>query len=170
MNPDEHYLQYQPLIAEAAWARANNGGGSFEDLMGWGNVAYCEALHTWEPDKGAFSTHLTYQLKHKLGLAARSHHKYGANTTAIEEGWDIPVSDCAIVSVAFKHAVESLGYEAKEVVGLIFNAPGELCNFTQRTSVQVTRQKVCQYLRNKGLPWLKVHAVVDEIKAMLRSL
>ena len=93
MTPTEHYEKYVNLIRKAAWDRvAKNPNLEFDELVAWGNLAYCEALQTWDPDKGAFSTHLTWQLRHRLGKANQAKIEWDNHTTELDEARAMPAT------------------------------------------------------------------------------
>lgn len=182
----EHYKRYQDLIRKAAWEKAkrNSYGLCFEELMGWGNLAYAEALQTHDPEKGAFSTHLTYELKRHLGKAMKGARKHVENVPL--EDWvetrhprpGVRHEDLSALlntgwldtekAVAFTEGLSNLSEEAQELVGMVFNSPLEFCDLT-RERISVSLPNIKKYLASEGWP-VRANRVVKEIKAMLRSL
>jgi hypothetical protein len=167
MTQTQHYEKFQNLIHKAAWDRCRkNPGLSFGELVGEGNLAYCEALQTWNPNKGQFSTHLTWRLRHHLGRANSQTIDHDNHTTALDDG--LQVADPKACGGMWS-ALENLGAEAREVVGLILGSAGELADFTMG-SVKVTQGQIRSSLRSKGWSWRTIESAMTEIKVMLRSL
>ncbi len=165
-----HYLSHQNLIHKAAWQRIRqNPSLDFQDLVSCGNVAYCEALGTWDPAKGKFSTHLVWRLRHRLGQENGSKIEWDNNTTVMDEAYEVPDHSNPLESGSLREALEGLGTEAMEVVNLILGTAGEFCDFTAG-SIKATRTSIQQHLRSWGWKWNKINAVMDEIKSMLRNM
>ncbi len=166
----DHYLQYQNLIRKAAWSMVRkNPTLDLEELVAEGGLAYCEALLTHDPAKGAFSTHLTWKLRHRLGAANSSRIDYDNHTTDLDHAREIPGLDNPLESDSFRAGLEGLGTEAIEVIILILGSTGELCDFTMN-SVKATRGNIQKYLRSLKWPWRKIDATLGEIKSMLKNL
>lgn len=171
MTPDEHYKKYVNLIRQKAWEKVRRNGHAldFEELMAVGNLAYAEALQSHDPDKGAFSTHLTYCLRHRLGKAVKGANKYKDNTMSMSEGFDAPDSTNTARAVAFGIALEGLGAEARHVAHLVLDSPLELVDLT-RQEVAVRASNIKRYLASEGWPKPLYMGAINEIKAMLRAL
>ncbi len=166
MTQTEHYEKYENLIHKEAWrkARLSYGRVDFEDLVAEGRLAYCEALQTWDQDKGAFSTHLTWRLRHRLNKAlAYGGHQDISEAHNVADDSD-PHRDCSLDS-----ALAGLGREAREVVGLVLGSSGEFADFTANC-IKVTRGNIRAFLRSLKWPGRKVDKAIDEIKNMLRTL
>jgi hypothetical protein len=161
---EDHYKKYRKLIYKAAWKRTKVTGQDFHDLVGEGNLAYCEALETWDPEKGAFSTHLTWKLKERFKRAI-SFNKYEELDTFPEIiGPGDPFTACA-----FKRGLETLGSDAKEIINTIFTSSGELCDMTIN-SIRVTKKNIFRYYRTKKWGRNKITHAMNEIKIMLLAI
>lgn len=166
----KHFVQHQNLIRKAAWQRVRqNPNLIFEELEAEGNLAYMEAVETYDPDKGKFSTHLTWRLRHRLGKANSRAIDHDNHTTALDEAANVPCRQSSIESSSFSRALEGLGAEARQVVNLILGSAGEFADFTA-VPVKVTRGHIQDYLRGWGWKWAKINDVMGEIKEMLKSL
>lgn len=164
---ETHYRQHQNLIHRAAWERCRgNPSLDFNDLVGEGNLAYMECLQTWDPAKGKFSTHLTWRLRYRLGRANSQAIDHNNHTTALGDGLQMadPKTKAGIWA-----ALENLGAEAREVIGLILGSASELADFTTGT-VKVTRGQIKNHLRSLGWSWQTIESVMAEIRTMLRNL
>ena len=165
-----HHAKYQNLIRRAAWYKVRqNPNLDFEEVCAEGALAYCEALQTHDPAKGAFSTHLTWQLKYRLGSINSSKIDWDNHTTDLDQAGEIPDPDNPLESSSLRTGLEGLGSEAMEVINLILGSAGELCDFTM-SSVKVTRGNIQKYLRSRKWPWRKIDMAIGEIKTMLRGL
>lgn len=165
---DEHYLKYQRMIAKAAWQRVErNRNLDLQELISEGNLAYCEARESFDPDLGAFSTHLTWRLRHRLGKANEMAICYDNHTEALDDMAER--ADPTEGGGGFQTALDGLGAEAKEVASLVLGSAGELCDFTC-SSVKVTVGRLRKHFRSLDWPHLKINAAIDEIRMMLRNL
>lgn len=164
---NDHYEQFQNLIHKACWDRCRrNPSLAFDELVSEGNLAYAEALQTWNPDKGKFSTHLTWRLRHHLGRANSQAIDHDNYTTTMDEG--LQVADPKACGGIWSN-LENLGAEAREVVSLILGSAGELADFTMG-SVKVTQGQIRSALRSRGWNWRTIECAMTEIKIMLRGL
>jgi len=165
----EHYEKYVNLIRKAVWDRVNGHGLEFDDLMGWGNIAYCEALRTYDPEKGAFSTHLTNWLKYELGRAVQAAYGYRNNTTGLDEANQVPDAHNPEREFAFGLAMASLRPEARQVVDMVINTPLEFCDLTKR-SVKITMGGIRSYLKSMGWGHRQIERAFTEVRKALKNL
>lgn len=59
---NELYKKYKRMIQKAAWQATKVCTESYDELLSRGNLLFCEATKSYNPGKGAFSTHLTWKL------------------------------------------------------------------------------------------------------------
>jgi len=182
MNQDIQYNDYVNLIYKSAWALINNGNTDqhFDDLVSDGNLAFAECLTTWDPDKGAFSTHLTWRVRFRMSRGMKQRRrKIGCRGCPTGNGSSHPrVESMDSESfpdqydhgpgpyeyARFREAMAGLGAEAREVVELVLGSPLEICDLTLQ-SIQVTRKRVIEYLRGLGWTMPRVNRAMNEIKA-----
>lgn len=178
------YEDYVNLIRKYAWkAYRKNPNIDISDLISMGNIAYCEAIKTWDKNLGSFSTHLTWQLKDYLrpkrlrncGLRVNREDHVALDDPEAPELADLsgPAVDR---EAGFRLAILSLSREAQEVVWLVLNLPEELADWTIRW-VRPCLGSVRSYLRNtptgehpNGWPKAKIERAFNEIKTALMAL
>jgi len=161
---DDHYEKYKALIFKEAWRKALLSNRDFQDLVAEGNLAYVEALKTWDPDKGAFSTHLTWKMKHRF----RETQAYGLDQE-LDSVLEIASPDNPLEACSFKEGLARLGAEALEVASVILGSSGELCDMTAN-KVRVTRKSIYKYYRSEKWPRCKIVNAMNEIRDMLQVL
>jgi len=162
---EDHYKEYKKLIYKEAWRKAKLYGLDFQDLIGEGNLAYCEALETWDPEKGAFSTHLTWRLKYRFGEVLG----FDASQKELGEVPELAGGENPLTSCSFKNGLETLSSDAKEVANIILGSSGELCDMTAN-KIRVTRKNIARYYRSKKWQRYKVVNAMNEIRDMLKTL
>jgi hypothetical protein len=178
MIVNEHYKRYQNMIRKYAWNKVrHNSNLEFDEMVAVGNLAYSEALQTWDESKGTFSTHLHWALRHRLGFTAgqkvddiffcRSINDVDADGIGLTDL--IPDPEDYEQSCNFHLAVGNLSSEAREVVDLIFNSAGELCDFTTKV-VKITLGNIRKNLRGKKWPANKVDKALAEVKGILQEI
>jgi hypothetical protein len=168
MTPEEHYVKYKNLIHMMAHRHANGSGLDHDDLMSVGHIAYMRALKTHNPEKGKFSTHLTHKLNGYMKTAIREARHWKNNTADLEVAGQVPDHGAAQEG-AFRDAMMGLGREARQVVGMIFNAPLEFCDLT-KDEVKVTVGGIKSWLRAEGCDLRRTRKIVGEIRQMLRQV
>lgn len=57
-----HFEKYQKLIQKQAWKYAKKWKIEYEEMEAEGYAIYCKALHSWDPTKASFITHLYFEL------------------------------------------------------------------------------------------------------------
>ena len=65
--PQPEYLDYERLIKKWAYNLSMKCPVGMDDLVSEGHIAFCDALSTWDPSKGMFSTHLVWQIRNRMG-------------------------------------------------------------------------------------------------------
>lgn len=166
----EHYRKYENLIRKSAWNRVRrNPRLDFDECVAVGNLAYAEALDTWDESRGCFSTHLYWRLRHRLGAANAQAIDDDNHLAGLDQAADAADPGDPFEACSFQSALDCLGEEAREVVGLILGSAGELVDFTA-SSVKVTRGNIRNYLRSLRWPGRKIDKAMKEIKDMLKNL
>ncbi len=57
-----HFEKYQKLIQKQAWKYSKKWNVEYDEMEAEGYMIYCQALKSWNPDKGSFTTHLYFAL------------------------------------------------------------------------------------------------------------
>jgi len=165
------YSDYIDLIRHEAWKRVRyNPFVAFEELVSQGHLAFAKATETWNPAKGKFSTHLTWQCRDYMGRVQGCRNY--SEEVSLDEPEALQVPDPAVgpyEETKFRSGVAALSQEALEVVRLVLNIPWELVDWTIRW-VRPSKGSIRQYLRSVGWSHGKIDRAFNEIKAMLAEL
>jgi hypothetical protein len=153
---EPNYEDFSALIHAEVWKRVKNGRNR-DELVSDGNLAFVEASKSWKPEKGKFSTHLSWRLRYRLkpSVERKTEHLEDLKMDPPENG-----------SGFFAAQVSGLSKEARHVVGLVFNSGVELVDMTAE-HVRTTKGTIRQYLRAEGWGHALITKVFDEIKEML---
>ena len=120
-----HFKQYELLIEQWALKYSRScPAADLTDLRAEGRLAYAEALTTWDPTRGMFSTHLVWKLRWFLSRWVR---REVAFTRSVDEGRDGAIYDGEtgeLVDVPappsfLDHLFAELGDEARELVRVL---------------------------------------------------
>jgi hypothetical protein len=66
--PEPQYSDYVNMIRKVAWKKIKtNPSLDFDELVSLGSLGFMQAVKSWDPNKGMFSTHLWYQLQDQMG-------------------------------------------------------------------------------------------------------
>ena len=124
---DEGYKKYENLINKMAWSAALATGLEYDELKSRGNLIFCEAVNTWDPAKGAFSTHLSWKL---LTLKHAIAERYAPNSaTGVETMW-VSLEQAAIGKDG--EELSSDPVEASEQYSQKMNETTDSCEWEQR--------------------------------------
>jgi len=84
-RPVPEYAQYEKLILKWAYYFARKCPVAVEDLVAEGHIAFCEALGTWDPAKGMFSTHLVWQIRNRMGGWVAREQRFAKTVRAVAQ-------------------------------------------------------------------------------------
>ncbi len=71
------YQGVEPMIWKIVNAYHRKYGGRKEELMSTARLAFMHAVHTWDASKGAFTTHVHWQVYYSLYNEAKDLHRQG---------------------------------------------------------------------------------------------
>jgi len=163
------FKDYIGLIRRECWKRvAHNPLLDWDELISAGHTAFLDAVASWKPKRGKFSTHLVWKLKDRLGKIQ------GCRNYVPLEDWEVleipDEREDPLRILSFRESLAALSGEALEVVWLILVSPTELVDWT--APVIIPTQKSIRAFLTEALKWK--HALVDsvfkEIRAMLKTL
>lgn len=80
----ELYKKYKRCIQKAAWAATKVCTETYDELLSRGNLIFCEACKTYDRNKGAFITHLTWKL---LTLKQTAKEMYTPSVNGVKQFW-----------------------------------------------------------------------------------
>lgn len=161
-SPKQHYITYYGLLR--SFIRRHYQRTTYTEAVSIANEAYVTALHTYDPTKGEFSTHLYYALKG----AFRTRYE----PQFVELDMCEPVTTNSPLSqLLFNEMISTLSTEAQEVVNTVLNTPIELIELTREvccTNYHITKNMLRKYLY-KHLGWShpKIDQIINEIKQVL---
>lgn len=183
-NPKPKFEDYIGLITKAAWYRVcMNPKLNVQDLISEAKVAFYEKyVNGWNPEKGKFSTYLTWQLRDLFDDRWPSRKGYVDSSECysfdlMDQLMNWEIADCPQLlsyitpesETSFKMALDNLGQEAKEVVSTIFFSGGELVDLTV-DHVRTTQSSIKQYFLSLGWKHTEINNAFLEIREALRSI
>jgi RNA polymerase sigma factor (sigma-70 family) len=144
-----------PDYEKLVWQWANSyarkcPAADVEDLAAEGRIAYCEALSSWNPSKGMFSTHLVWQIRWRMTRWIDREVRYAREVRAQAEAADLSWTeegeraDVEYRPSFLERLASELGEEANRIVRLL--------------------------LEGKTLPAKGVRQATREIRTALREL
>lgn len=100
-------------------------GGDLEELISQAKESFMEAIHSWDPDRGAFTTHVYTRVYYGLRSYARALYKQGG--FAKDKPTVDPITVVAKTSFDWHSFAKELSDEAREVaqVALDLSALGQ---------------------------------------------
>jgi RNA polymerase sigma factor (sigma-70 family) len=104
------------LIRKIVWSFKRHSNESFEDLFQEGYIGYIHAIETYDPGRGAFSTHAWHCISSKLKDYAKHEVKKNGHLTPS----DLSQFDIAIPQSDF---FDQLPIESMDMVKIILRAP-----------------------------------------------
>ncbi len=163
---DQFYNQHKNLIIKKAFSFHFTTNIPVDDLIAQGNLIFCEAIKTYDPERSKFSTWLWKRLDrelYKYVLSIKKHNKFNINKDPVE----IPCFnfDSYIKYVGIKN---DLTDEAHQVLSIIINSPHEIFEAIDLTRPKKARGAIVKYLRNnEGWSWPVIWKTMNELKGAL---
>lgn len=165
IRTDNHYLRYQKLILQQVHRYKWKDG--FDELLSTANVAYLKACETFNPEKGLFSTYLTWKLRGEL-----NNHKKMISTVTVENSDDFQSENTTALDLSiFEQTIDNLSEEAQIIVNIVLETPIELIKIAENMwgNCKITIHSIKTYLRKKGWEYKKIINAIDEIKEALNE-
>ena len=110
---DGAYHQVEKLLWQIVHKYHRRFGGDLEELMSQAKESFMEAVHSWDPDRGAFTTHVYTRVYYGLRSYARVLYKQGGFTT--DRPTVDPITVVARTSFDWHSFAKELSVEAREV-------------------------------------------------------
>ncbi len=177
--PEIQYEDYIMMIRDRAhcWnkilSRSNLKGvrekrNFWEELFSVGNLAFCEAKDTYDPNKGTFSVWLYRYLDNYM----RNHLVKSSKICRMEECFEhidaVSVQEKRIEKPNFlTEFLSSVSEEAKEIINIALNTPAEYAEFLSHEIMKVADLKRC--MAQKGMKQYTINVTVAEIRERLRE-
>jgi len=118
------WADYERLVCHWAWAYARKcPAADVRDLIAAGRLAYAEALGSWDPARGALSTHLVWKVRERMSawIAAETRFFRAVRTSAANlpeppkgEARNLPTPEPFLPRL-----LERLDEEARELVAAV---------------------------------------------------
>ena len=175
------------MARKLAWSFARTNGDSFDDLYSEARVALLEAAPMHDPSRGAWSTFANRAISNRLCDAVRK-WRTDSGCAPKEENLDwnewnclgrfqrsgkAPLSECPHLEpypyrlAELKSSLSVLSAEAKDVLRIVAQAPGELMAMGQRETPTRLRQGLKRTLRDRGWTEKRIRSTFEEIKKAL---
>jgi len=163
-TPEREWEQYKRLVHKEVWKQVHRYGGDREEYLSIAGEAFAVAYDTWDQEKGAFSTHLTWTLFYAF---KKSYYRHVRNKKV-----DV-VDDEVFDNVAStpRSIMSRLSEDAKRVAELALDTPWEILDLAKwkRNKHQTVRNGIIRYLKNMGWSPARISEAIQEIKEQLVS-
>ena len=179
--------QMENMARKLAWSFAQTNNDSYEDLYSEAQVALLEAAPAHDLSRGAWSTFAHRAISNRLCDAVRK-WRTGRGIAPKGENMDwnewaglgrfqrvtkVPFSECSHLEpqsyrlAELKSSLSILSAEAKDVLRIVAQAPGELLAMGQRETPTRLRQGLKRTLRDRGWTEKQIRSAFEEIKKAL---
>lgn len=158
------YEDWENYINKAAWHQVKAYGGDFDEWKSEANMGFVYARGTFNPEKATFKTYLYISMNGFFrNVIIQRKNKAVYTVGDVDE---IPKSDFDIVSF-----LSDLGEEAREIVGMVLNTPGELIEMLKNTSRGLTLTLLRTYMNKAtGMDHKTISEAIKEIKENLQEV
>jgi hypothetical protein len=138
------------LIRKIAWSFHHSTGFDWDELFAEASWLYCKAMKTYDPKRGAVSTHVYKFISDELINFIEKEKRY-------EEG-NLPIEFAKDPEISFNYFFEGLSKEAQEVAKVILDDP----EMYDCLNPKEAKRKVAIELRQKGRSWREIwHGIYD---------
>ena len=164
------YQDYQKLIYARAWNWSLKSYWDFDDLLAEGNLVFCLARNSFNPEKSCFSTWLWKNLEIHYGNLIR---KKKIETVDFDIN-RIPNPDGnSERTVAIAKLIFQMTDDAKLLVKIVLDTPNDLIWFIRKTRIDKQSATVSRfgllYFMNRQRDWTFQRGIdaIKEIQKML---
>lgn len=179
------------MARKLAWTFAFSNGESFDDLYSEAQVALLEAAPKYDPTRASWSTFAHRAISNRLCDAVR---KWRTGSGCVPKGYNVLLKPIEVELddkdgfdiehnvhwterphpepypyhiVELKSSLSILSAEAKDVLRIVLQAPGELMAMGQRETPTRLRQGLKRSLRDRGWTEKQIRKAFEEIKKAL---
>ena len=183
--------QMNNMARKLAWSFAKTNNDSYEDLYSEAQVALLEAVPKYDPERSAWSTFAYRAISNRLCDAVR---KWRTDRGWTPKDWNLEQDPLVAGQISrdlmesrrenplmerphlepqsyrlaeLKSSLSILSAEAKDVLRIVAQAPGELLAMGQRETPTRLRQGLKRTLRERGWPEDRIRKAFEEIKKAL---
>ena len=165
-------MKHKRLLQKIAWSFHQTTGLDIEDLYSEACVAYCEAMRSYQPEKGAITTWLWHNIHSQLINYIKQEYKYHqhvallehytTNSRKDEENQALSIKDELSVE-NHNSFMDTLTPLAQELVKVVMNTPDQFFN-----SPKESKQKIAALLMDEGWRLKKIWIGIRDIKLALK--
>jgi DNA-directed RNA polymerase specialized sigma24 family protein len=141
------------LIKKLANSFANTTGLDYEDLFQEAQLAYLEALRTYDKDRGAVSTHVWWCVSNRLKNYIKKENEERVCSIPAEE-YDVPIS-----STPFW---EKLSKDATRIADIVLDSPQTFLKLGKTHSPK----KIKEIMMNEGWDKKKIQRSISELQTV----
>jgi RNA polymerase sigma factor (sigma-70 family) len=143
VNASETYRRVEHLLYRTAWEVARQTKLDLDELVSEANEAYLKALDSYDPGRGAFTTHLVvvvrHQLIHFVRWQLRCHRRPHQLKDRPKLRQGQPAERVYVVPSHYRDfkpedLQDELGDDGRLVVGLTLNPPADLARYVYGTA------------------------------------
>ena len=163
---EEMYKKYNGIIKARATSFHRSTGRDIDDFLSAGNEVFMETLSLHDENKANFGTLLFLRLNNRFSDMVKKPRPLAA----IHLDWieDEREQD-PINLINFKDILEHMSKEAKYVVNIVLDAPGEVLDIVGGEPPKMIRGAIVRYLRKKKWKWNDIWNTFNEIKQVLKT-
>ena len=141
------------------WKHIQRCGGDFDEARSVTDLAFMEAYDRWDPERGAqFNTFLWHYVRGRLLNWSNRQRKLSTNTVS-EHGETIADR----TPTGLQHLFSEVGEDARAIIGLVVEAPGELAELSQQEPERWLKA-LWRTLRKAGWDMGRISVGMDEIR------
>ena len=142
------------LIRRIAWSFHNSTGEEWDDLFQEAALAYCEALKTYNPEKGKITTYMWWCISSHLKNYLKLEKKQTEHTCSEEEIVEHP-------SASFQGGFEKLSKDAQQVAAMVLSNPSKfLADTPQCARVKITKA----VFKENHWSWNKIRTAMQDLR------
>lgn len=179
MDKEIRAEDYLNLMRKIAWSFHRTTGLPFEDLLSASYECFIYAKNTYQPDRGAFSTHLSCVARNRLIHWCHTAYKMtehnfarqpstpflweAAHLLSEQTDYQDPERVCIV-----KQALRDLPSEAKMIAKMVLDSPAEFLACGDRP--KLARGLVKNKLREMGWTWSAIWKGFRDLKSVLSQI
>lgn len=151
------------------WKFHYSSGFDWDELFAQANLIYCDALSSYDPSKGKFSTWLVFKINQLLICNKKENRStYISKEELFSEIEINSTTNDPYHMVLFKQTLEKLSSKARHMVNLILDPPKELMDFYEKSILY--KEDLYKFLRTcEGWTLLECWRTKNEIKTALAN-
>jgi DNA-directed RNA polymerase specialized sigma subunit len=147
-------MEHLNLIRKIAWSFHHSTGFDWNELFAEACWLYCKALKTYDPARGAVTTHVYQFITAELINFLKKEKEYKSPTIPIES---MSRKDSAVM---FTYFFESLSREAQKVAKVILENP----EMFDCMSPDEAKRTVAKMLRDQGVQMKTIWCGIRDLK------